>query len=166
MKAILATAILIVALYLFRMLRRREYIDRLIFLMGRIRMGHHTRVAEALQDYTLADDPDLWHEMRGLRGLYECLDESRTRCLIAQVCYDNHTITGSDAWEVWSKAICQFYYTIRAFPEALLCWVLPILPHQCAHTALMFHHDLILRLETVCSGADGPEVLRRLPDLR
>lgn len=108
-----------------------------------------------LESYRLRDeDHAFWEVSDGVKGLLQRMVNSFFFLLIVRAMHRKGLIKTRDLRYIVGRSILQAWYTLWAFPEALLCLIIEDRPHSDARLAVVYHGQVLFRASTLWSSAE------------
>jgi hypothetical protein len=145
-KTILIVGSVMALVALFYLLpRRRHSVEETDAMMSRMKGGRFNPLMRFLEGDHFNADPEFWTVSGGLRGVFTRQRDMLLLARVLQIQVQSKRMSPEQAKEVYRLGAAQFWYSIVAVPEALVCRLFRRIPHVNAHAALQFHFEATLR---------------------
>ena len=151
-------ATIFIALFAFRP-RRASYLSELQALIANLPEGRLESIAELNEEDFNQQDSFFWTASNRLRGVVERLYALTVLVRVLQLRLIERPDLADRAHEVWRLLAVQAWFSMWAFPEALLCKMWGDLPHASARLAAARHVVATFRTQDICITEDTPECI-------
>lgn len=101
------------------------------------------------------DDKECWIKSERLKGSLMRMIVAIEWMLVARALYQRRRIALATLLRTASPAALEAWFSMLGIPEALLCVLIPGMPHIANRTAMAYHAELLIRVSVLWAETDN-----------